>query len=104
MEKYESLRRRITHFDEMKPEDKKEIFQQVWELRRHVEYNQDGFPKPGAALLHDALTHAALFFIEVYDQERNQTQRFTVEPWGEPILDNENLVSLEDYRDRIKAS
>ncbi len=73
METYEALRYRITRFDEMPPEERKEVFQLTTGLRQLVSDNKDSFPKPGAALLHDALTHAALFFIEVYEREWEQS-------------------------------
>lgn len=45
------------------------MYQLVWGLRQLISKNKEGFPKPGAALLHDALTHAVIFFIEVYQRE-----------------------------------
>jgi len=69
METYESLRYRITRFDEMSPKEREEVFQLTTGLRQLVSDNKDALPKPGAALLHDSLTHAALFFIGIYERE-----------------------------------
>jgi len=73
LETYEALRHRITRFDEMPPEERKEVFQLTTGLRQLVSDNKDSYPKPGAALLHDALTHAALFFIEIFEREWEQS-------------------------------
>jgi len=73
LETYEALRYRITRFDEMPPEERKEVFQLTTGLRQLVWDNKDSFPKPGASLLHDALTHATLFFIGIYEREWEQS-------------------------------
>ena len=111
METYESIRHRIPHFDEMAPEQRNEMFGRVWKLRQHVENNQDSLPKPGAPMLHDALTHAALFFIEVYDREQrlvSPEEIVAVEPWGRLISeltpDSGELALLDEYRKRLKVS
>lgn len=110
IEAYESVRHRIPHFGEMPPEYRQEVFERVWRLRQQVENNRDGLPKSGAALLHDALSNAALFFIEIYDREQSQPRidEYVAEPHGRPMPelqpDNENLFSIEDYRERLKVS
>ncbi len=77
---YEALRYRITRFDEMPPEERKEVFQLTTGLSQLVWDNKDSFPKPGASLLHDALTHATLFFIGIYEREWEQSGAATMEP------------------------
>jgi hypothetical protein len=44
----------------------------VWSLRDEVYSARDDLPGPVAAFLHDALTNAALFFIEAFLREREQ--------------------------------
>jgi hypothetical protein len=95
LELYEELRHQIPHFDELTPEHRQVTFDRVWKLRQHVEANQDDLPDPGTALLHDSLTHAALYFLEVYDQERQQ---------GSDRTKSGALVGLDDYRNQLKAS
>ncbi len=93
METYEALRSRITRFDEMPPEERKEVFQLTTGLRQLVSDNKDSYPKPGVALLHDALTHAALFFIEVFEREWEQSSDVaSIDP-----------AQMEDIRRRRKG-
>ena len=97
---YETIRHRITRFDEVSPEERKELFERVWKLREHLESNQEDLPKPQVALLHDALTHAALYFIEIYDRERKQLRadETTATESGSGV------ASLDEYRKHLKAS
>jgi hypothetical protein len=92
LETYEALRYRITRFDEMPPEERKEVFQLTTGLRQLVWDNKDSFPKPGASLLHDALTHATLFFIGIYEREWEQRGAASVDP-----------AQLEDIKRRRKG-
>jgi len=69
METYESVRYRILRFDEMPPKEREEVYRLVWGLRQLVSDNKDALPKPGAALLHDSLSHAVLVFIGIYERE-----------------------------------
>ena len=92
METYEALRYRITRFDEMPPEERKEVFQLTTGLRQLVWDNKDSFPKPGASLLHDALTHATLFFIGIYEREWEQRGAASMAP-----------AQMEDVKRRRKG-
>ncbi len=69
METYESVRYRILQFDEMPPKEREEVYRKVWGLRQLVQDKKDALPKPGAALLHDSLSHAILAFIGTYERE-----------------------------------
>ncbi len=91
LETYEALRYQITRFEEMPPEERNEVFQLTTGLRQLVWDNKDSFPKPGASLLHDALTHATLFLIGIYELEWERSGAATMAP-----------AQLEDARRRQK--
>jgi hypothetical protein len=80
LETYEALRDRITRFEEMPLEERSEVFQLTTGLRQLVWDSKDSFPKPRAALLHDTLTHAVLFFIGVYELEWERSGAASMEP------------------------
>jgi hypothetical protein len=90
-ERYEEIRHRIVHFDEMLPEQKQELFDRVWALREDVFAAAEYLPKPAAAALHDALTYAVLFFLQVYAQDSGASEGAragtieSVEPRGGPM-------------------
>jgi hypothetical protein len=70
IEQYESIRHQFPLFLELSTQGKQELYARVWSLREQVYSARDDLPSPGAAFLHDALTNAALFFIEAYLRER----------------------------------
>lgn len=98
METYEALRYRITRFEEMPPEEREEVFQLTTGLRQLISDNKDSFPKPGAALLHDSLTHAVLFFIGVYELEWERSSNEAASP--EPA----ELEAVKRRREEMKAA
>jgi len=102
MDQYEPIRHQIRLFDELSPGGRKELFDRTWSLRERVYGAQDNHPKREVALLHDALTHAVLFFIEVFYRERGQSPGEAVP--GEQLGGTEGVASLDDFRQRIRVS
>jgi hypothetical protein len=102
LETYEALRYRITRFDEMPPEERKEVYQLTTGLRQLVLDNKDVFPKPGAALLRDALTHAVLFFIGIYELEWERSSNEAAPP--EPAELEAAKRSREEMKEEMKAA
>ncbi len=72
IDQYEPIRHQLPLFLELSTHGKQELFERVWSLREQVYSARDDLPSPGAAFLHDALTNAALFFIEAFLRERQQ--------------------------------
>jgi len=101
LETYEALRYRITRFDEMPPEERKEVFQLTTGLRQLVWDNKDSFPKPGASLLHDALTHATLFFIGIYEREWERSGAASMDPAQEDV--ERRRKGIREDTERISA-
>jgi hypothetical protein len=82
----------------MPPEEKEEVFQLTTGLRQLVSDNKDVFPKPDAALMHDALTHAVLSFIGVYELEWERSSNEAASP--EPA----KLEAVKRRREEMKAA
>ncbi len=101
LETYEALRYQITRFEEMPPEERKEVYQLTTGLRQLVWDNKDSFPKPGASLLHDALTHATLFLIGIYELEWERSGAATMAPAPEDF-ERRRKEMIEDTK-RISA-
>ncbi len=102
IEQYESIRHQIPLFDELSPSGRKDLFDRTWSLRERVYGAQDNLPKPGGAFLHDSLTHAGLFFIEVSLREREQSP-------GEAVPEEQvggiaSVTRLDEYRQQLKGS
>jgi hypothetical protein len=90
---YESIRHQVQLFDEASPEERKVLFERVWELLQSVGSAFD-LRNAEVALLHDALTNAARFMIEVYAREQDQ---------GRTVIAGV-VEDLDAYRAQLKAS
>ena len=102
LETYGSLRDRILQFDELPPEERKEVYQLTTGLRQLVLDSKDALPKPGAALLLDALTHAVLFFIGIYELEWERSSNEAAPP--EPAELEAAKRSREEMKEELKAA
>jgi hypothetical protein len=102
LETYGALRYRITRFDELAPKEREEVYRLVWGLRQLVEDNKAALPKPGAALLQDALTHAILVFIGVYELEWERSSNEAAPP--DPAELEAVKRSREEMKEKMKAA
>jgi hypothetical protein len=105
IEQYESIRYQIPRFNDLSPSERKELFDRTWSLRERVYEARDIHSGQEVALLHDALSHAALYFIEVIEVALREREQSPGEAAPEELLGGIGSVTrLDEYRQHLKVS